>query len=341
MIAVRSLWPVALCAVLAGCAGVPVSEPPAPAAPASSVPASSVPATSTAPAAAPAPTVKPRPGGYYLDDGPGDRAPDAQTLATIADAVPRDEPLHRFANRPYSALGLSFVPLTEHRPFRQRGRASWYGRKFHGQKTSSGEPYDMYGMTAAHATLPIPSYARVTHLASGRSVVVRVNDRGPFKPGRVIDLSWTAAAKLGYVNDGSADVEVEAVFAPGSAGDLLARRAAGQPEITRPAPEPAASALPDAPADDVIAALAADGAGDVSSAGHWLQLGAFSTLDNAQALSRRVAAALGELADRISVASDGDRHRVRAGPFASRDAAQGAARALRDQLGLDALLIAR
>jgi rare lipoprotein A len=323
MIAARSLWPVALCALLAGCAGVPVSEPaPAPVA-----------APSPAPSAAPA--GKPRPGGFYLDDGPGDTAPDAQTLAAIPDAVPRDEPLHRFANRPYSALGLNFVPLTEHRPFRQRGRGSWYGRKFHGQKTSSGEPYDMYGMTAAHATLPIPSYARVTHLASGRSVVVRVNDRGPFKPGRVIDLSWTAAAKLGYVNDGSAEVEVEAVFAPGSAGDLLARRAAGQPEIARPAPGPAASA---APADDVIAALAAD---DAPTDGHWLQLGAFSTLDNAQALSRRIAAALGELADRISVSSDGDRHRVRAGPFGSRDAAQGAARALRDQLGLEALLITR
>ncbi|MCQ9377320.1 septal ring lytic transglycosylase RlpA family protein [Methyloversatilis sp. XJ19-49] len=330
MIAARSLWPVALCALLAGCAGVPVSEPPAP-----SAPASPAPATSAAPVAAPAPSGKPRPGGFYLDDGPGDNAPDAQTLAAIPDAVPRDEPLHRFANRPYSALGLSFVPLTEHRPFRQRGRGSWYGRKFHGQKTSSGEPYDMYGMTAAHATLPIPSYARVTHLASGRSVVVRVNDRGPFKPGRVIDLSWTAAAKLGYVNDGSAEVEVEAVFAPGSAGDLLARRAAGQPEIARPAPGPAA------PADDVIAALAADGAQDTSTASHWLQLGAFSTLDNAQALSRRIAAALGDLADRISVSSDGDRHRVRAGPFESRDAAQGAARALREQLGLDALLITR
>ncbi|MDP3456164.1 septal ring lytic transglycosylase RlpA family protein [Methyloversatilis sp.] len=332
MIAARSLWPVALCAVLAGCAGVPVSEPPAPAAPAGSAPAS------TAPVATPAPSGKPRPGGYYLDDGPGDNAPDALTLAAIPDAAPRDEPLHRFANRPYSALGLSFVPLSEHRPFRQRGRASWYGRKFHGQKTSSGEPYDMYGMTAAHATLPIPSYARVTHLASGRSVVVRVNDRGPFKPGRVIDLSWTAAAKLGYVNDGSAEVEVEAVFAPGSAGDLLARRAAGQPEIARPAPGPAA---PAAPADDVIAALAADGADGPSTTGHWLQLGAFSTLDNAQALSRRIAEALGELADRISVSSDGDRHRVRAGPFESRDAAQGAARALRDQLGLEALLLTR
>jgi rare lipoprotein A len=305
-----------LCLLLAGCASAPISDPPR------------APGTAGTPPPAAASPGKARPGGYYLDDGPGDNAPDARTLAAIPDAVPREEPLHRFANRPYSALGLNFVPLTEHRPFRQRGRGSWYGRKFHGQKTSSGEPYDMYGMTAAHATLPIPSYAKVTHLASGRSVVVRVNDRGPFKPGRVIDLSWTAAAKLGYVNDGSADVEVEAVFAPGSAGDLLARRAAGQAEIARPAPGPAA------PADET----AAD---DASAGGHWLQLGAFSALDNAQALSQRAAEALGALADRVSVLTEGDRHRVRAGPFATRGDAQDAARALREQLGVETLLLTR
>lgn len=323
-----ALWLVV--ALLAGCAGAPTVTEVEPDPP---------PVTRTAPPVAPEPARPPvtkRGGGFYLDDGPGDSAPDAAALAAIPDAVPRDEPLHRFANRPYSALGMQFVPMTEAKPFRQRGRGSWYGRKFHGQKTSSGEVYDMYGMTAAHATLPIPSYARVTHLASGRSVVVRVNDRGPFKPGRVIDLSWTAAAKLGYVNDGSAEVEVEAVFAEGSAGDLLARRAAGRPELQRPAPRPAA--------DDPIAALATDPApapAATAEPGHWLQLGAFSALDNAQALSRRVADTLAELADRVRVNSEGSRHRVQAGPFASRDAAESVARQLRDRLGLDALLIAR
>lgn len=324
----------ALAALLAGCAGAPtVTE----------VEPDPAPAVRSAPAGGeqPRPPVTKRGGGFYLDDGPGDNAPDAAALAAISDAVPRDEPLHRFANRPYSALGMQFVPMTEAKPFRQRGRGSWYGRKFHGQKTSSGEVYDMYGMTAAHATLPIPSYARVTHLASGRSVVVRVNDRGPFKPGRVIDLSWTAAAKLGYVNDGSAEVEVEAVFPEGSPADLLARRAAGRPELQRPVPKPAS--------DDPIAALATDpapAAAPVAPAvaaepGHWLQLGAFSALDNAQALSRRVADTLADLADRVRVNSDGSRHRVQAGPFASRDAAEGVARQLRERLGLDALLIAR
>ncbi|MBP7466871.1 MAG: septal ring lytic transglycosylase RlpA family protein [Thauera sp.] len=160
-------------------------------------------------------------GGYYKDDGPDDEVPD--NLDAIPDAEPRDEPLHRFANRPYHVMGQSFVPATELRPFRQRGHASWYGRRFHGNPTSSGEPYDMYAMTAAHPTLPIPSYARVTHLGNGRSVVVRVNDRGPFLRGRVIDLSYAAAHKLGYINAGSAQVEVEQIL-PSEAPLMAATR---------------------------------------------------------------------------------------------------------------------
>ncbi|ENO84348.1 septal ring lytic transglycosylase RlpA family protein, partial [Thauera linaloolentis] len=149
-------------------------------------------------------------GGYYKDDGPDEVPP--ENLDAIPDAEPRLEPLHRFANRPYNVFGQGYVPATELRPFREQGRASWYGRRFHGKPTSSGEPYDMYAMTAAHPTLPIPSYVRVTHLASGRTVVVRVNDRGPFHKGRVIDLSYTAAHKLGYINAGSAEVEVEQIL---------------------------------------------------------------------------------------------------------------------------------
>jgi rare lipoprotein A len=148
-------------------------------------------------------------GGYYKDDGPGDKPP--ANLADIADAEPKLEPLHRYANRPYRVFGTHYVPLVQLQPFRQRGVASWYGRRFHGQKTASGEPYDMYAMTAAHPTLPIPSYVRVRHLASGRSVVVRVNDRGPFHASRIIDLSYAAAYKLGFVQAGSAQVEVESL----------------------------------------------------------------------------------------------------------------------------------
>jgi len=161
----------------------------------------------------------PRSGGYYKDDGPHANPP--ANLASIPDAEPRSEPLHKYANRPYEVFGKKYVPLASVQPFSQRGVASWYGKKFHGQKTSSGETYDMYKMTAAHPTLPIPSYVRVTHVGNGKSVVVRVNDRGPFHAGRIIDLSYVAAYKLGYVGAGSAQVQLEAIV-PGQA----ARRAA-------------------------------------------------------------------------------------------------------------------
>ena len=157
-----------------------------------------------------------KPGGYYKDDGPHANLP--ANLDRVPDAVPKSEPLHKFANRPYSAMGGSYVPLTSVQPFRQRGVASWYGKRYHGQKTSSGEVYDMYQMTAAHPTLPIPSYARVTNIKNGKSVVVRINDRGPFRSGRVIDLSYVAAYKLGYIQAGEATVEVESIVPGRSAG---------------------------------------------------------------------------------------------------------------------------
>lgn len=150
-----------------------------------------------------------KPGGYYLDDGPPARPPSG--LDAVPDAVPRHEPLHRFANRTYVAFGNTYTPQTEPRAFREEGLASWYGRRFHGRKTASGEPFDMYAMTAAHPTLPIPSYARVTALGSGKSVVVRINDRGPFRSKRVIDLSYAAAHRLGFVNRGTTRVRVESL----------------------------------------------------------------------------------------------------------------------------------
>jgi rare lipoprotein A len=148
-------------------------------------------------------------GGYYLDDGPEAAPP--PNLDAIPDAVPRDEPLHRFANRSYSALGSTYTPQTVRGVYSEEGVASWYGRRFHGKKTASGELYDMYAMTAAHPTLPIPSYARITSLANGKSVVVRINDRGPFHSNRIIDLSYTAAHKLGYLGKGSTRVRVESL----------------------------------------------------------------------------------------------------------------------------------
>jgi rare lipoprotein A len=148
-------------------------------------------------------------GAYYLDDGPDAHPP--TNLNDVPDAVPRREPLHRFANRSYVALGNTYTPDTEIGSYREEGVASWYGKRFHGNQTASGESYDMYGMTAAHRTLPIPSYARVTSMSNGKSVVVRINDRGPFSKNRLIDLSYTAAHKLGYLGAGSTRVRVESI----------------------------------------------------------------------------------------------------------------------------------
>jgi rare lipoprotein A len=139
-------------------------------------------------------------------DGPPESIPTG--LERTPDAVPRTEPIRSGGpNKPYEIAGRGYTPATTDQPMAERGGASWYGRKYHGRATSSGEVYDMFAMTAAHPTMPLPSYARVRNPANGREVVVRVNDRGPFVPGRVIDLSYTAALKLGVLG-GVAPVEV-------------------------------------------------------------------------------------------------------------------------------------
>lgn len=186
-------------------------------------------------------------GGYYKDDGPADYIP--VDLDKVPDAVPRIEPLNRAAQRPYTVMGQHFVPFTDFRPYRERGTASWYGKKFHGKTTSSGEPYDMFAMTAAHPTLPLPSYARVTNLNNGRSVIVRVNDRGPFLHSRIMDLSYVAAYRLGYVNSGSAPVEVEAILPDEIRLANKAGQTIGTAQATpvAPPPDPAFASLPPVP----------------------------------------------------------------------------------------------
>jgi rare lipoprotein A len=149
-------------------------------------------------------------GAFFQNDGPADRIP--VNLDLVPDAIPQSEPLIASANKPYSALGMSFRPDRSEKPYRQTGKASWYGKQFHGRKTSSGERYDMFAMTAAHPTLPIPSYARVTNVKNGESVIVRINDRGPFHRSRLMDLSYAAAHKLNIVRSGSGSVVVERVF---------------------------------------------------------------------------------------------------------------------------------
>ncbi len=148
--------------------------------------------------------------GFGGRDGPGANPPAG--LAQTPDAEPRVEPIRSSGgtSKPYTVLGRSYVPITDDRPLRESGLASWYGRKFHSQSTASGEPYDMYAMTAAHKTLPLPSYVRVRNPANGREVIVRVNDRGPFHDDRVIDLSYTAALRLDLLR-GVAPVEIERI----------------------------------------------------------------------------------------------------------------------------------
>lgn len=302
---------------------------------------------------APEPDRRPdtRPGGYYQDDGPHASPPG--DLDQVADAVPREEPLHRYANRPYTVMGQTFTPATELTPFRQRGRASWYGRKFHGKPTASGEPYDMYKMTAAHPTLPIPSYARVTRLANGRSVVVRINDRGPFLRGRAIDLSYTAAHKLGYVGDGSAEVEIEAIV-PGEVAMIAPERPV--PPLRRPGvpvAEPAAVSVAEAPQVVPIDALAAvveaaevppapetaAGAGPVPQA--YLQLGAFASRANAEDFMAMVANELKLAPERLQIVPDGLRFRLRLGPYATVEAARAEAEPVGATLKIKPFVVAR
>ncbi len=187
------------------------------------------------------------------NDGAEARPP--ANLAQVPDAVPRVEPLRSGGpNKPYEVLGQRYVPLTSDAPLAESGLASWYGRKFHGQPTASGEPYDMYAMTAAHKTMPLPSYALVRNPANGREVIVRVNDRGPFSPGRVIDLSYTAAFKLGLLA-GVAPVQVQRL----TFDDIRSGRWGNAASLRRADPD-------DVPVFD-------SGSSGADPAAFWLQLG--------------------------------------------------------------------
>jgi len=266
----------------------------------------------TAPTKAP-----PRPGGYYLDDGPGPTPP--ANIDSIPDAVPRAEPINRGTARPYVVMGKSYTPMTALGPYNARGIASWYGRRYHGKPTSSGEPYDMYAMTAAHTTLPIPSYARVTNVKNGKSVVVRINDRGPFVEGRIIDLSYTAAHRLGVLAGGAAMVDVETII-PGAAGSTIATAppaaaAERDPVPVAPAAEPAPTAVPPPAAPPAPPAAQAQPPVTADAAGYYLQLGAFGSRDNAESFLARVRAQVDWLAGNLHIFARDGLFRVHAGPY--------------------------
>lgn len=283
-----------------------------------------------------------------MDDGPEANPP--ANLDAVPDAVPRIEPLARGPNNPYSVFGQRYVPDTSGQPYRAQGPASWYGKKYHGKPTSNGERYDMYGMTAAHPTLPIPSYVRVTRVATGKTVVLRINDRGPFLGGRVIDLSYVAAHKLGVLSPGSADVIVERIMPEQIAnGTALASNAPPArpissatttptslpPPPTTPAAQSNASAAP-AVATLPLAAAPPASATPAAAGSVYLQLGAFSDPARAQAIAARAAAQVPNQAG-VSVNVElgaGNLHRVRVGPFSSTEAATQAAAPLESALGV-------
>lgn len=258
-------------------------------------------------------------GGYYLDDGPGDNAP--ADIDNIPDAQLKTETLLTRANKPYSALGQKYVPMTNYAPYIKQGTASWYGKRYHGKKTSSGEVYDMYAMSGAHTTLPIPSYVKVTNPANGRSVVVRINDRGPFKHDRLIDLSYAAAYKLRLTAQGSGLVEVEWIDTSPEALQKIANR-----RTVATAPIAAAKTEP--------TPLSAT----TTSTSYYVQVGAFKNELNGELLQKKI---LGlDLAGNAAVTNvyNNGLYRVKLGPFDTRKEADISATKVRKQLNMSAIV---
>lgn len=307
-------------------------------------------------------------GGYYMDDGPGDSPPEG--LLDTPDAEPKVEPYSKRANRPYVVFGKQYTPITDERPFKQRGIGSWYGKKFHGQKTSSGEPYDMYKMTAAHPTLPIPSFVRVTNVNNGKQVIVRVNDRGPFHSGRIIDLSYTAALKLGYLGKGSGELEVERLL-PAEIERLAKNRktspSAGEPlspgaTVSSAAPAMTGAARAENGVAVVVGAVNLGGTEIVqvdavqsqgsdpvvvaapqatSAQGYYLQLGAYSQAVNAEAARLRIAQKPGMSLPPLEVVEYGALYRLYSGPFATRAEAASAALQLQEGGAFKPMIVQR
>ncbi len=322
------LAPVAAALGLAACASVDLSvRDPAPARPPEPAPAlKSAPPSAPAAASEAAPR---RPGGYYQDDGPAAVIPEG--LLETPDAEPRIEPYARGPSKPYVVFGQSYVPITHERPFVQRGIGSWYGKKFHGQRTASGEIYDMFKMTAAHPTLPIPSYARVTNLRNGRQVIVRINDRGPFHSSRIIDLSYTAALKLDYLRNGSAELEVERLL-PDEIARLQAAKRQSKEDLQAVLAQEAAPVLRSEPT--------ATTAGAVGS-GFFLQFGAYAKEQNALAMRDRLLAGWPQDLPLPSVTRGNGLYRLHSGPFASRELAAAAARQLKSAAQIQTTVVQR
>ena len=352
-------------ALLAGCGSTlpPKPERPAP----SAAPNSS--SDRQAPVL-PAPAPLPLPLPSFPADRDGPEANPPPDLVRVPDAEPKLDPIRQGGpNKPYAVFGQSYVPITYDAPFRQRGGASWYGRKFQGKPTASGELYNMYAMTAAHPTLPIPSYARVRNPANGREVLVRINDRGPFHSTRIVDLSYTAALKLGVLH-GVSPVELERI----TFDDIRTgawRRGGVDPQIPAPAgvvdPQPALSAVPpELPAELLagslpqlppplpltaqpsppepapwVATAPPARAFTLPARGFWVQLGAFRQRTGAEDFQKRVEAELQELGPLLALFGDAGLFRLQAGPYPSREEARSVAERLRAALQLVPVIVER
>jgi rare lipoprotein A len=311
----------------------------------------------------------PRGGSGVGRDGPDANPPAG--LSQVPDAEPRIEAIRSSGgtSKPYVVLGRPYVPITDDRPWRETGLASWYGRKFHSQSTASGEPYDMYAMTAAHKTLPLPSYVRVRNPANGREAIVRVNDRGPFHDDRIIDLSYTAALKLDLLR-GVAPVEIERITNDDIRAGTWRRGDAGASALASAAPvaprplAPDSVAVPAALTSPVVAmpsaevrelaALppltpeAAPPAPEAPTAsvkspasGFWVQLGAFSQRDGVDRFQQQVARSLPALAPALNVFAERGTYRLQAGPYASRELARDMAEQVRNGLQLAPMIVER
>ena len=283
-------------------------------------------------ASAPSAQLPKRPGAYYQDDGPPEQVPPG--LLDTPDAEPKIELYLRGPSKPYTVLDQTFVPITDARPFVQRGAGSWYGRKYHGRKTASGEIYDMFAMTAAHPILPIPSYVRVTNLRNNKQVIVRINDRGPFLASRIIDLSYTAALKLDIIRGGSAELEVERLLPDEIARLQAAKRVTSGAELAKkPSDDPIASVLPQSvPSDSATKSI---------ELAFYLQLGAYGDEMNARTMLDRVLTAWPTHLPQPVIVQSGGWYRVHSGPFSNRGQAAEAARQLQSANQIQATLVQR
>ena len=244
-------------------------------------------------------------GAYYLDDGPEENPPG--NLDEIPNAQPKYEALSKWASRPYVAFDKKYTPMTKIIPFKEEGYASWYGKRYHGKKTSIGETYDMYQMTGAHKTLPLPCYIKVTNLKNKRSVIIRVNDRGPFIDERIIDLSYAAAHRLRIIETGSELVRIEMVNP-----SLTSKNIKG--------------------ADNVTSA-------NSSMKYFYIQAGAFSSEDNASYLINRLSKIQFRNSLNIKKLSKNSLHLVTIGPYDSKIKAEQALKDISQKIQLNSFII--